>query len=486
MVLYWGRRVTLAALFLALVTWAGCVEQESPTGPHSVIHEDVVAVPGYGTDCWQIAEGSDIQVCDLGTFGEFSNSWAYDVNDEGWVVGRYGEATWFGGSFFWDPATEQMEDFGLTAGTLPFLVTGTNTQRQAVGYGQAGMAVHTFLGEYVAESGTYSLADLGVPENASSSYGLAINDKGQIAGWAQYASQRAVAWSSGWSALWDGDGSESYARAQDISNEGDSYALGRMVGVTSEQGGPGQAVQWTQGSYKVILANTLGGNTSEAQAVNSCEQSDCPQIVGFAQDGQGNRRPFIWRAGQGMTELGTLGEQQDAEGTAFDINDAGDAVGESNTGSGDLHATLWPQGGPPVDLGTLPGGSCSSARAISGGGIVVGYSEVSSGVYHAAVWYVGGAGPVIPETVPEIYDALEDGIDGLVNGGALSEGQGKALHAKIDASRKLYEQGKYKGAASILQAFINQVNAFESEGILEASEAARLRELAEAAIAMMG
>ena len=47
---------------------------------------------------------------------------------------------------------------------------------------------------------------------------------------------------------------------------------------------------------------------------------------------------FIWRPKVGMKPLGTLGGKNSR---AFAINNAGQIVGESETATGEVHATLW-------------------------------------------------------------------------------------------------------------------------------------------------
>lgn len=72
-----------------------------------------------------------------------------------------------------------------------------------------------------------------------------------------------------------------------------------------------------------------------------------------------------------------------------DINNNNLAVGRSHTKITDSnaldHATLW-EGNDVVDLGTLPGGSWSSAYAINDIGWIVGCSGTSDGNTHATLW----------------------------------------------------------------------------------------------------
>jgi probable HAF family extracellular repeat protein len=67
------------------------------------------------------------------------------------------------------------------------------------------------------------------------------------------------------------------------------------------------------------------------------------------------------------------------------INERGQIVGYSDSSAGARHAVLW-DNGRTIDLGTLPGGNSSSARAINARGQIVGVSRTSTGVEHAVLW----------------------------------------------------------------------------------------------------
>ena len=79
------------------------------------------------------------------------------------------------------------------------------------------------------------------------------------------------------------------------------------------------------------------------------------------------------------------------DGRAQGVNDDGAMVGSSDTPTFDSHgheagiatrAFLW-QNGVPIDLGTLPGGTSSSANGINDRGEIVGRSDTANGVSHA-------------------------------------------------------------------------------------------------------
>lgn len=115
-----------------------------------------------------------------------------------------------------------------------------------------------------------------------------------------------------------------------------------------------------------------------------------------------------------VVDLGTL--PGGSGSSARDINDAGEIVGWSGTSSGETHAFVLTPGGM-TDLGTFPGGDLSQAFGINDLGQVVGHARNESGVFHAFFWDTGpiqdlGAFP--PEdhlgSESHAYDINDDGL----------------------------------------------------------------------------
>jgi probable HAF family extracellular repeat protein len=133
-----------------------------------------------------------------------------------------------------------------------------------------------------------------------------------------------------------------------------------------------------------------------------------------------------------VRDLGVLGPGAALTSTGFAVNGAGDVAGQSDVGGGFSHAVLWHDGGADDlgslggfttaalalnrtdevvgfsdlpgdagshaflfsggvmhDLGTLPGGSFSTAYGITNAGRIAGVSDQSENDFHAVVWTHG-------------------------------------------------------------------------------------------------
>jgi probable HAF family extracellular repeat protein len=120
---------------------------------------------------------------------------------------------------------------------------------------------------------------------------------------------------------------------------------------------------WDRGNLADM--GTLGGDFGVPNAIN-----ESGEVVGFASN-QGNQAAlaFLWRQGV-IANLGTA--DGDSCSAAHSINSRGQVVGESSPSCFDplqplVHAFLWENGGPMVDLNALvpPGSELDSAAGVS-------------------------------------------------------------------------------------------------------------------------
>jgi probable HAF family extracellular repeat protein len=135
-------------------------------------------------------------------------------------------------------------------------------------------------------------------------------------------------------------------------------------------------------------------------------------VVGTAQtDAATGSRGFV-ASGTTMTRLPILpGAAAELSAGAVAINDVGQIVGSSMTGSSATHAVLWSSEGAIQDLGTL-GGTNSAAIDINDAGLVIGSSQIAGdAVTHFFLWSaLGGMADLntligVPlESVVEIND----------------------------------------------------------------------------------
>ena len=101
---------------------------------------------------------------------------------------------------------------------------------------------------------------------------------------------------------------------------------------------PAPAVAAVQQQFTLRNLGTLGGGSSLGNGIN-----ERGEVVGVAELPSGTERAFLWRAGEGMRNLGTLGNASTTS-RARGINDRGEVVGAS-----EIRARLEP--GIPLDPG---------------------------------------------------------------------------------------------------------------------------------------
>lgn len=301
----------------------------------------------YDGVVWQ-----DGQIINLGTFGG-NFSYAGDINDQGQVAG-FGLTTtpdsfFLGNLCFNNPFATQMLAFIWQGGALQ------------------------------------NLGTLGGPDSC----GYWINQSGEVAGMS--FTNSIINPSTGFPTthpfVWNGK------RMLDVGTLGGTLALGggivplndrgEMVGLSNLSGdATAHPFRWTK-SKGIADLGTLGGDNGEANSINSDGM-----IVGKADlPGSLTHDAFLWTKKAGMKDLGT--QDGDPCSNAMAINSRGQIVGGSTDCINFLHAFLWEDGGPMIDLNTFvsPGSGVTLTEAtfINDRGEISVQAVLSNGDTHAAL-----------------------------------------------------------------------------------------------------
>jgi probable HAF family extracellular repeat protein len=145
---------------------------------------------------------------------------------------------------------------------------------------------------------------------------------------------------------------------------------------------------WDKG--KMTDLGTLGGSVGFGQCANNRLQvigtSSLATHPAACSTGEAGCHAYLWQGGT-MKDLGTLGGDNSE---AIWINDAGEIAGSADLPGDELqHAVRW-KDGRILDLGTVSGDACSRGRAINARGQIVGGSSDCRNILHAFLWEEGG------------------------------------------------------------------------------------------------
>lgn len=220
------------------------------------------------------------------------------------------------------------------------------------------------------------MVDLGTLDGAPASKGLGINDGGQVSGYSEpsLAPLQAFVWN-------DGAGIADLGRLGADLGSAVAQAIndkGMVAGYSDALDGNTHGFAWTKGGGMVDIG-TVGGIDSYATLINNAGQ-----IAGYSavDNARGfNYHGFVWSRATGIVDIGTLSGLGSA---VLAINASGQVAGVSDFDVTYQHAISWTQAGGIVDLGTL-GGTGSRALAINKQGVVVGLSDTPRGS-HAFLW----------------------------------------------------------------------------------------------------
>jgi probable HAF family extracellular repeat protein len=142
---------------------------------------------------------------------------------------------------------------------------------------------------------------------------------------------------------------------------------------------------WEKGAGGMTDIGTFGGTCGQPDALNNRDQ-----VVGLSYlAGNLTYHPFLWdkRSHPPLSDLGTFGGDN---GVANWINDSGEVAGSADFPGNQIHhAFLW-KNGVMTDLGTVGTDPCSRASAINSKGQIVGGSSDCTTFLHAYLWENGG------------------------------------------------------------------------------------------------
>jgi Protein of unknown function (DUF3466) len=324
------------------------------------------------------------------------------VNDSGVAVGfawKYISNTAYGSrAIRWSSAgTTELGTLtpypsGLTTDQA-YAVNGSGT---VVGYADDDLP-HGYTAAFAARWDGSSqsasiLSDLGEPSYLTDSKAIAVNNSGTAVGYATlpYSYRQAMRWDGAGTAatVLDGlAGNIGRSEAYSINDSGTAVGYGSISDANRNYGT--RAVRWGAAGTAATQLDDLGtdpfGSTdSAALAVNAVGTA-----VGYARKHDPNtspgERPVRWDAsGTAATELGVLRTAPNGytEARAYDINDAGTAVGWvlkylPGSFSYNWRAVRWDaSGAAATELGSIASGYSSEAYAVNDGGIAVGWAGI--------------------------------------------------------------------------------------------------------------
>ena len=276
------------------------------------------------------------------------------------------------------------------------------------------------IGPGIGASALYEVIDLGT-FGGQHSHAADINDAGQVVGWAYDSSgaRRAFLWENGVMRDLGTLGGTYFTTADDINDSG------QIAGHSSDATGALHPFLWSHGVMQDLDPGDQFPFYGPPVRVNNAGWVVWTGQVGVLQTGGPLTRAFLWHDGA-STQLATFGDS--GEGSAYAINDGGQAVGASNghailwdegsvqdlgigvatsinnrgqvAGASRIHAFFWDDG-QTTEIGPLPGDSWAQAVVINLVGQVGGVSVLSDPAtgltrIHSFRWQLGLLQPVSP------------------------------------------------------------------------------------------
>ena len=369
------------------------------------------------------------RLIDLGTFGGpasyFSNGFDGIIDNAGTAIGSadtpvadpfcFNPDCFVSHAFAWHDGV--LTDLGVLPGGLDSAPAWISTNGLITGISQDGKLDPEAPGLPEVRGVVFAggiVTDIGSLPGGNSSFTSAINNRGQVVGVAfngipdpfslfapglVTTQSRAFLWQNGsMGDLGTLGGSDAIA---DFIN-----ARGQVTGISYTNDTPNPLTGlptvdpflWQRG--KMVDLGTLGGTFGAPTSMNNRGQ-----VVGDSNlAGDHTGHPFVLEHGV-LTDLGTLGG---LNGITNWINDNGDIAGKADL-PGPIpqnhDAVLWSHG-VKIDLGVVPGDSCSNAYYVNARGQVVGTSESRSLCLiptgeHAFLWQRGGTMVDLNSLIPD-------------------------------------------------------------------------------------
>jgi probable HAF family extracellular repeat protein len=276
--------------------------------------------------------------------------------------------------------TYSITDLG-TLGGESSEASGLNNLGQVVGWSTtASGETHGFL------YANNTMTDLGTLVGGTYSFATAINDRSQVVGYGGINGYGPGFREIRNSFLWARGSIRALSGFYCVCSFNERYPVTAAHGINAAGQIVGKAKTLRSASHAYLWQDDLVTDLDEGPSSSSASIAfginGLGQVVGV-RDG----RAFLWQNGE-MRDLGALPGGQTSLARA--INVRGQVVGEADVFGGlDSHAFLW-QGGTMQDLGTLPGDHSSRARAINAAGQVVGESVGADGASSRAFLWQDG------------------------------------------------------------------------------------------------
>ena len=326
---------------------------------------------GIGTEMFAV-----LTMIDLG-LPAGGYSYGRDVNSSGVAVGEYAvPKTTCRRAYAWIPTTGSAIDLPLPQGTCISIAVGITESGVIVGNATVAAGQRSALRWTPAGPGAWALQPIANPAGYAYGDAMGISSSGLIVGAFAVTPNEPFmpfVWSegSGWSRLQVPD-AECWRTGGVVTaiNASGQVAGGDCVG----------ALIWTNPATSPVRLPDFGGKTAVAYDIN-----DAGVAVGRVYNTAGQRRALRWTpdgaGGYSMQDLGDLGG---GEADARTINNAGQVAGYSSraNGGGALRAVLWTPGRAIEELELLQSQGGSTALALS---------EAAGGPVYISGWGVGTA-----------------------------------------------------------------------------------------------